>query len=153
MTNAYKETNKPKIEIWDTVGLGLIINYPSGVLVSNQTGGTSCLHPCIEGIYIPLHNDYSETDKQFLSPEIDLEKYFVGPKYMGSGATKGIDKEDISNITEILTKYGLNEFISVDREKMEQSHEAWIYVNIKNLYLLSNFPVELSGILTWNNSD
>jgi len=146
---------RPRIQLWDTVGIGLIIEYPSGMFFSNQTGGTSCQHPSIEGIYVPLCNDYSEADKQFISPEIDLIKHFVGQKYTGTGATKGIDEEDTTIITEILTRYFLNEFISVDTDKvkMEQSHEAWIHVKISNLYLLEGFPKELSGILTWSNSN
>jgi hypothetical protein len=155
MKNITPQLSKPSVELWDTVGLGLIIEYPSGIFFSNQTGGTACLHPSIEGIYIPIHNDYSEPEKQFISPEIDLTKHFVGAKYLGNGATEGIDAEDVSIITEILIKYTLNEFISVDtnKVKMEQSHEAWIHVKIKNLYLLKGFPTELSGILTWGNSD
>ncbi|WP_316806523.1 DUF6210 family protein [Pedobacter agri] len=155
MENVTEQPMRPKIELWDTVGLGLIIEYPSGIFFSNQTGGTSCQHPSIEGIYVPLHNDYSETDKQFISPENDLMKHFVGQKYMGSGATKGIDEEDTTIITEILSIYSLNEFISIDtnKSKMEKSHEAWIHVKINNLYLLEGFPKELKGILTWSNSD
>ncbi|MFN0257548.1 DUF6210 family protein [Pedobacter ureilyticus] len=155
MKNISERPIRPKIELWDSVGLGLIIEYPSGILFSNQTGGFSCLHPSVEGIYVPLNNDYSEPEKRFLSPEIDLAKYFEGQKYGGSGATKGIDAEDILVITEILKKYSLNEVIIVDtnKSKMQQSHEAWIYVKILNLYLLDGFSKELNGIMTWSNSD
>ncbi len=144
---------KPVIEIWDTIGLGLIIEYPSGVLISNQTGGTSCLHPSTEGIYVPFFNDCLEKTNEFISPSLDLEKYFTGQKYLGNGATKGIDQEDILKINEILFKYKLTEFIEIDLEKIKHSHEAWIYVKINNFYLLKNFPKNLNGILTWNNSD
>lgn len=52
--------SKPIIEIWDSVGLGLIIEYPSGVVIVNQTGGTACLHSECEGVYLPLANDYED---------------------------------------------------------------------------------------------
>ncbi len=32
---------KPKIELWDTVGTGIISLHPTGIIVSNQTGGTT----------------------------------------------------------------------------------------------------------------
>lgn len=146
----------PTIEVWDTVGLGLIIRYPTGILISNQTGGYACLHPAIEGIYLPLSNDYMETTKQFLSPEIELMEYFIGDKYQGTGAVKGIDKEDVEKITVILTKYGLHHFIKIDLELLSESHESWIYVNIladKEVALLKNFKFPLKGVLTWANSD
>lgn len=153
MTHSLDLVGKPMIELWDTSGLGIIVEYPSGVLVSNQTGGTSCLHPFIEGIYIPLHNDYTDIEKEFLSPAVDLEEYFVGQKHMGTRATNGIDQEDVLKITEILTRYGLSDSISIDTDRLKQSHEAWVYVKIKNCYVLRNFPSELNGVLTWNNSD
>jgi hypothetical protein len=50
----------PKIRLWDGAGLGVIISSPTGVLYSNQTGGFSCLHPELEGAYIPLNTDAGE---------------------------------------------------------------------------------------------
>lgn len=35
-------------------GCGLIVPMQSGVIWSNQTGGTCCSHPELEGIFIPL---------------------------------------------------------------------------------------------------
>ena len=61
---------KPTIELWESVGLGLIVEMPSGVLYSNQTGGFSCLHPAIEGVFLPLRNDHSFW--KLISPERDL---------------------------------------------------------------------------------
>lgn len=147
----------PIIKIWDSVGLGLIINYPTGVLISNQTGGTACIQSFIEGIYLPLCNDYSIDTYKFISPEIELSKYFGGEKYKGTGTTNGIDMQDAEHISGILSKFGLQDFIKINIEKLQQSHEAWIYVIIhpdnNSTGLLSNFDSELKGILTWSNSD
>ena len=82
---------KPTIRLYDAVGTGLIIPCPSGVMVSNQTGGTACLQPEIEGVYIPLRNDYGLKDFRFSSPELELTTHFVGPKHRGAGATSGLD--------------------------------------------------------------
>ncbi len=150
--------NKPIIEIWDSVGLGIIIEYPTGVWVSQQTGGTSCLHPKVEGIYLPLHNDYTHKEHQFLSPEIDLSQYFEGPKHNGTGATSGLDQEDVKVITEILTKYKLGHILEINKSKLKESHEAWVHIWLKpeknNIPLWTGFePYPRNAILTWCNSD
>ena len=59
-----------RIELWEHVGLGLILEWPSGVMITNQTGGTSCLAPEIEGVFIPLRNDCTEKERVLVSPEI-----------------------------------------------------------------------------------
>lgn len=145
-----------KIKLWDAVGLGLIISYPTGILVSNQTGGTACLQPFMEGFYLPVGNDMIIETNQLISPETELSNYFKSEKYFGTGATKGIDIDDAIIINEILHKYGLNNFIKVDTKQLEKSHEAWVYVTIDNNAnkdLLSNFDHISEAILTWTNSD
>ena len=150
-----ENTLKPVIRLYDAIGLGVIINYPTGVLISNQTGGTACLHPSIEGIYLPLCNDYYTETLKLISPETDLNEYFTNEKHYGTGATHGLDEEDVEHITTILSKYHLDDLIKIDTSKLERSHEAWIYINIHNNdhELLSNFGASLTGVLTWTNSD
>jgi len=148
--------NKPIVEIWDSVGLGIIIKYPTGILISNQTGGTACLHPKIEGVYVPLANDYTEKENRFISPEIELSNYFKESKHNGTGATKGLDIADVKKLDTILEKWNLD-FIEIDLENLTESHEAWIQIKIKEntkLTILKNFNnYPLRGILTWANSD
>ncbi len=157
LTTPIEKMDKPEIEIWDSVGLGIIIEFPSGIIISNQTGGTTCLHSKIEGIYLPLANDYSEDTREFISPEIELTDYFEGQKYGGSGAIKGIDLNDVEHINSILSKHELNELIEIDLEKLNESHEAWIRIRInkpKGIDLIKGFEkYPLFGILTWSNSD
>lgn len=147
---------KPLIKLWDAVGLGLIICCQTGVLISNQTGGTTCLQSAIEGIYVPLCNDHDLSTGAFLSPETALKRYFTGDKYAGSGAIDGLDVQDAEHIAGILAKYGLQDFIMVDADKLKQSHEAWVHVTVntdKDTGLLSNFGKHLVGVLTWTSSD
>ncbi|MGD1841030.1 MAG: DUF6210 family protein [Thermonemataceae bacterium] len=149
--------DKPQIDIWDSVGLGIIIEFPTGIMISNQTGGTACLHPKIEGVYFPLANDYSEETRTFLSPEIELIRYFEGQKYGGSGAIHGIDLDDVAILTSILSKSGLDDLREIDLEKLSESHEAWIKIKINKtngINLIKGFEqYPLNGILTWSNSD
>ena len=151
--------NKPIIQLWESVGLGVIIAYPTGVLCSNQTGGTSCLHPQLEGVFVPLRNDCLEETRELISPENDLIEYFTGSKYKGTGATLGLDKEDAYFIETLLAKHGLSPAIHVDHDQLKESHEAWVHVIILGdehsiLPVFSgfgNYPKQ--GVLTWANSD
>lgn len=152
---------KPTIRLYDTVGTGVILQFPSGVMVSNQTGGTYCLQPEVEGVYVPLRNDYLLEGLRFESPELELTKYFCGPKHGGAGAIGGLDSEDADFIDEILRRHNLAVAISVDRKRLDQSHEAWVHVVIKasesddeDLAQFASFdPYPRRGILTWANSD
>ena len=151
---------KPKIEIWDSVGLGIIIKYPSGVLVSNQTGGTACFHPSLEGVYLPIHNDYHTDSQKFISPENEFSRCFTDQKYNGSGAQNGIDEEDLIRLERLLKKFSLDGFIKINKNKLQESHEAWIHILINEekqqpfTKLVKGFePYPREGILTWANSD
>ena len=152
----------PKIQLLEGVGLGLIIAYPSGVIYSNQTGGTACLHPELEGVFIPLGNDLEVPSNKLLGPQEALADYFEGPKHQGTGATTGLDAEDAEFIDGVLRRWGLIRFIELDRGKLKESHEAWVYVRITAdensedgfLSLVHGFgPYPRSGVLTWQNSD
>ena len=145
----------------ESLGTGLIIEFPSGVLYSNQTGGTSCLHPQIEGVFVPLRNEYQLPDGPILSAELDLVQYFAGPRHGGSGATRGIDTADADFIDSVLEQVRLRASVRVDRNRLRESHEAWIHVVISadesqdnSVAVFAEFtPYPRPGILTWSNSD
>ena len=40
------------------MGAGLIVPKNTGVIYTNQTDGYACDHPTLEGVFIPLSNDY-----------------------------------------------------------------------------------------------
>lgn len=151
--------HKPKIEIWDSVGLGIIIEYPTGVLISNQTGGIACLRPSIEGVFLPLLNEYEADSEKFISPEMDLSGYFIEARSRGR-TELGLDSEDVNRLNSILRKYDLDAFIKIDLNKLIDSHEAWIHILIVEedcidaLKLFAGFgPYPREGVLTWANSD
>ena len=158
----FGEENKmpaQRIELWEHVGLGLILEWPSGVIITNQTGGTSCLAPEIEGVFIPLRNDCTEKERVLVSPENELYDYFTGHKWVGTGATNGIDSDDADFIDSTIGKTKLFPTIRVNRDKLSESHEAWIHVTVAgdepcDPPLFSGFgPYPRPGILTWQNSD
>lgn len=146
---------KPIIELWESVGLGLIVEMPTGVVYSNQTGGTSCLHPSTEGAFLPLRGDSGE----LICPERELLGYFEGPKHRGAGATGGLDATDADFIDEVLARARLSEIVRVDRERLSESHEAWVRVLLVSddrepaplFQQLGPYP--RNAVLTWGNSD
>jgi hypothetical protein len=152
---------RPIIRLYDAVGTGVILICESGVTVTNQTGGTACLQPEVEGVYVPLRNEYYLEDLRFSSPELELSAYFEGPKHLGAGAISGLDSEDAEFIDNLLSHYGLDAAIKVDRKKLDLSHEAWVHVTIQSdehadesLAAFAGFaPYPRQGILTWSNSD
>ena len=151
-TSLPKNTKVPKIRLWHTGGIGLIIPHSSGIIYTNQTGGHGCYHPELEGMYVPLVDDLNSLQKP-------LYDYFTGPKWNGwCIPSTGIDKETANFIDKILHGTNITNFISVDRNSLKESHEAWVKVILDKKKLGSDLPIvgnldKSWGILTWENSD
>lgn len=154
------DIGKPIVRLFDSGGLGLIVLFPSGVVYTNQTGGYSCMTPTEEGIFVPL---VSET----LDHEKILHDYFFLGKW-GGWCNNGIDEKDADFIDELLARDFITKMVSVNRERLHDSHEAWVYVNIgphpgRFPRLPANYGSEMSfsiygfgsreGVITWCNSD
>lgn len=150
---------QPRVELWEHVGLGLIVSWESSIVFTNQTGGTSCLAPEFEGVFVPLRNDCTEKERVLVSPENDLWDYFTGPRWRGTGATNGLQEEDADFIDALLQRVSLFPTVRVDRSRLADCHEAWIRVTIAgdepcDPPLFGGFaPYPRPGILTWQNSD
>lgn len=48
-----------RVRLWDHVGTGIIIRWPSGIVYEQQMGGKSCSVGEMEGIFVPVRNDVS----------------------------------------------------------------------------------------------
>ena len=148
---------EPIIELWGGVGFGVIISFPSGVRYSNQTGGTACLHPLLEGVYVPLSNDCTVPRGELLSPETELFAHFEGPKHRGTGAWReGLDENDAGFIEAMLMRWRLSSFLSLDRTRLVDSHEAWVWsiVTGEEGSVFSGLgPYPRAAVLTWTNTD
>ncbi|TXK83963.1 DUF6210 family protein [Paenibacillus sp. N3.4] len=132
---------KREVCLYSLEQLALIIKSKSGVVYYNQAGGYSCLQPSVEGILTILEDDTKE-----LLQNLSL---FCLNK------TK-ITLEDAKFLDELLRANKAGKFLSIDRERLEDSMEAWLNViidieMIENT-LLNGFEEDV-GILTWNNSD
>ena len=122
-------------------GLALIVSAPTGVEYTNQAGGMACLHPTLEGAFVPLPVKLGR-------PEI----YAITQHFRG-GWQPLVDR-DADILDGILRRHDLG-FISVDRAHLNESYEAWVHVIIdpsraKGLIERSHWR---AGVLTWQNSD
>ena len=112
--------NTPLVRLYGSVGTGIIIEFPTGIDYSNQTCGTLCLQPSIEGAFVPISNDVAVPDRTLISIENELRCYFEGPKYAGTGAPHGLDEEDADLIDRLLAKIRLGDQIKVDRAALAE---------------------------------
>ena len=127
----------------------LIIEYPSGVFYENQCGGVACCQAELEGVLVPLG----------LAPE-DVERFMTSPL---AGAAR-LDVELADMIDGILASVFFAKYIRVDRSRLSDSCEAWVFV-VAETPEDSAFQLygpyfgaprgfgTVRGVLTWPNSD
>ncbi len=139
---------KPTILLWDLDYAGLLIPCSSGIIYQNQTGGNTCLQDSLEGVFVPLASE----------PMNHLEAlhgfFFEGPKWAGACA-RGIDEDTAVFIDILLARTPAYSGIRVNRGRLKDSHEAWIWVMIADpasTGVLEGFKA-LEAVLTWPNSD
>ena len=127
----------------------LIIEHSSGVFYETQVGGTTCAQVEIEGVLAPVE----------LEPQ-DVERVMNLPYQAG----RGITPEIAQAIDGVLASAPGARYLKVDRARLDDSWEAWIFVivdspeGVEPQYMDPYFgaPVGFGtrkGVLTWPNSD
>ncbi len=116
---------------------GIIITRKTGIVYENQCGGLSCSHLRHEGAFVPI--DSGSVDIDFMG-----EADYVSPE--------DADKIDVAFLE---NTNGL--VVTVDRERIKESREAFVYVNVstkdgEKYPLIENVENE-KGVLVWLNSD
>lgn len=132
---------KPLVQLWNYIGLGLIILRPSGVFYSNQTGGHYCLQSKGEGIFVPVHDECKEQEKNLL-------QYFTTErqeKIKERPMKYSLYNEDADFIDSVLDLSVATKVLRVDRERLDDSHEAWVYVTVADQPLE---PLALGDFIT-----
>lgn len=139
---------KKKVEIFMCTTVGIIVPCKSGVVWSNQVGGTACFHPEVEGIFIPLPDNRCFVD---------------GYDKDGFGVIRERCEVKHPESSELILKFlkatGLNKLFEMRLNmKGVVMHEAWVPLKIKKK--LAHPPHELLNdfrgrdvILTYENSD
>ena len=139
-----------RVRLYAAKGAGVVLSARTGVSFSNQAGGTSCLQPELEGVYVPIDDDFATVETRLLD-------YFTGPKHRGTGATRGLDSDDADCIDEILHTPHAPLPFEVDRNRLSDSIEAWVFVRLRRqdepIPILEGFPSGAEAVLTWGNSD
>ena len=145
------------VSLYDLVGTALVVLRPTGIRYSNQAGGTTCLQPREEGVLVPIGNDVAVPSLRLMSLENQLEKYFVGPPHHGTGACRGLSEEDADRLDELFASSNAFRGIRVDRSRLADSVEAWVFVAIDadNCVPFDSLGPAYPdhGVLTWTNSD
>lgn len=130
-------------------GLGLIILRPSGVFYTHEAGGYGCHPELAQGVYAPLHRQ-TEDDQESL-----LIAHFCGPKWNG-WCSDSIDEQTADYVDYVLSLAPATHYLKVDRTRLDDSKEAWIYVNVAEP-TDEHAPVSgfgpCKGVFVWGNSD
>jgi len=135
-----------KVNLWDMIGVSLILPCNSNIEYFNQVGGTACLQKSEQGILIPFNNDYSE-DSFEDSFEFKLSEIFSG--YTNLYLTQEI----VERLNSFFCENDQLGKLAVNESRTQESCESWIYVNISR-ELNSVFNSDITrGVLTWPNSD
>lgn len=146
-----------RVTLYDFVGTGLIIKAKTGIVWTNQAGGTACLQPECEGLFVPFGND-TRLDGKLISLENSLFELF-------QGAAGGLTFAEgwAEAFEEALSRYAAEHWrafsaVTLDRALVHESVEAWVHVIY---HPTSDFSPLFEGlgeppfgaVLTWTNSD
>ena len=147
-----------RVSLWDHVGAGLILRAETGIVWTNQAGGTACLQPEAEGVFVPFGND-TTLDGRLLSIEHSLTQVFDGAPGGARLAEDGL--ADV--FARALADYAGSEWIpyrgiTLDRDRLADSIEAWVHVRYQPDAELTPLveglgPGPFAAVLTWTNSD
>src|SRR5262249_11614968 len=128
-----------------------LIPAKSGIIYANQTGGHHCRENAVEGYLLPLFNTFGGINQEDI-----LSKHFTGSKWYG-WCGDGIDPETADFIDKVLGMTPYTSWLRVDRRRLRESHEAWVYVRPEQIQ--DTETIEFGGftfrdgIIIWPNSD
>ncbi len=142
------------VRLFEHVGTALIIPCSTGIVYSNQAGGHSCSQPQAEGFLVPIANGFGPAPTHdFRSPENELGQYFEKLNSCGASLTE-LNAAEIETIMHKLPPW---RGLMVDRTRLSESLEAWVFVTIKangiRRMLVDGLKDPIRAILTWTNSD
>ena len=152
MSDCIDFTNdKPRIHL-SLNQAGVIILRETGVVYQNQTCGHSCAQRCAEGILVPLTAACLITETPTELYQCPIE---AGLKQIDwYRCYSRLDTTCADEIDELLQSTGFTKGISVDRTRLRESEEAWVYVKLKPMeYANYEGFGECDGVLVWANSD
>jgi len=138
-------STKRTVVLWNMEGAAAIVLEASGVVYANQTCGHACVQSEAEGILVPFNDDPPlDEPERALSERLSLILEYA--HYLTPALA---DKIDAAFAAHPDTRCA-----TVDRSRLRDSHEAWIYVDLDGAAsgLLSGFG-RSKAVITWPNSD
>jgi hypothetical protein len=135
-----------RVELANLDGVGLIVAAETKVWYANQTGGHACLQSELEGFYVPFNNGWPTSDDR--STKAQLSSLLTNVRGLTLEMAHWIDSG-------ILASSGETASARVDRSRLADSHEAWVYVDLQPWHAGGPLcvPTPCKGVLTWENSD
>ena len=122
----------------------LIILQPSGMVYEAQVGGTWCRREVAEGFLVPFDNE-SPFDSPNLALHVQLHKLLWEMMSLTDELAEAFDR--------LLSAHINTAGVSVDRSRLGDSCEAWVYVDVRET---DNSPLRgfanCKAVLTWPNS-
>jgi hypothetical protein len=153
--NLHHHIYRKEICLYNLDRLGLILSEPSGVFYYNQVCGHACLQKFAEGVFSYIRDDGNELYKA-------VSKSMLYKDHLTIEDTDFLDSQFIQSFN---AKY-----LRVDRNRLDDSMEAWVYVTIDQPSIGQSFNDSLKSesvyyntafkgftctgaVLTWDNSD
>lgn len=128
----------------------LVIEHASGVVYTNQTNGVLCRQSKMEGVLVPLGLSDADSERVMQLPYEPI---------------LGLKAELADEIDRLLGIELSTQHIKVDRSRLHESVEAWVFVRVDTQELQSDGSAPpdyfgmmygfgaITGVLTWPNSD
>jgi hypothetical protein len=131
--------------------LGLIIFWVSGVIYHNQTCGHACMQRYAEGVLVLPTDPVLVSEKPHERYECPIEPLL---KAMAWESVSGITDRRATEVDALLKSQPMTTGILVDRTRLRESEEAWVYVTIepRDNAVYQGFG-SAEGVLVWQNSD
>lgn len=137
-----------QVELQEFEGVCFIIGHESGVEYSHQCGGLSCEQRQMQGFLVPCPLSVPISKKLY-------EHFYAEPKYQGH-CYSGLDEEDAELIDDLLASVDYAG-LSVDRDLLSKSVEAWVYLKVNVDYpcipYCWNSDPASTVVMVWENSD
>ena len=125
-------------EFFFDMALFVILEEPTGVLYTNQVGGTACLNPEVEGFLVPLTGwepDYNDP----MLDRVSVGNYPLDPNAMH----RMFERLEVASLFDLRHDLDTEELVA----------EAWIPVRVRpGDHILKDFAGQ-KAILTYTNSD
>jgi len=140
----------PIIELYSIDQACLILLAKSGFVYWNQTAGVACGQRGEEGVLVPLLDRVQDESGSLVECPLHLAL-----ADLAWGPVLGIvDDKRADEIDALFRRFYFTECLSVDRSRLLESEEAWVYVRINpfKFRLGVNVATE-AGVLVWPNSD